>query len=134
VISSGEKKKKAESKLPKGASTPKSKADKPKAKGTATPKQAALAKPDPDNNGDSDSSNSEQEPGKPGVESQSGGTAATRRFGALIPSKSLEVTLFDRMERMWGDTVKRMLNIQYRYAELQRWPAPFHLLMITYRF
>lgn len=34
--------------------------------------------------------------------------------GVLIPSKSLEVTLFDRMERMWGDEIKQMLDTQYR--------------------
>jgi DNA polymerase alpha-associated DNA helicase A len=116
VISSGEKEKKLALKLP----MTKSDADKPKGKGTVTPKQAPSAKLDPDGDNDSDSSNSEREPGKAGTESTSGRTAASRRFGALIPSKSLEVTLFDRMDRMWGDGVKRMLNIQYRYAELQR--------------
>jgi DNA polymerase alpha-associated DNA helicase A len=115
VISSGEKKKKPEPKLPKGTSTTKSNADKPKGKGTVTPKRAPLTNSDPDDDGDSDSSNSEQEPGKAGAESAPGRTAASRRFGVLIPSKSLEVTLFDRMQRMWGDGVKRMLNIQYRY-------------------
>jgi DNA polymerase alpha-associated DNA helicase A len=118
VISSGEKKK-PEPKFPKGTST-KSNADKPKGKGTVTPKQAPLAKPDPDGDGDSGSSNSEPEPGKASAKSASDRTAASRRFGVLIPSKSLEVTLFDRMERMWGDGVKRMLNVQYRYVELQR--------------
>jgi DNA polymerase alpha-associated DNA helicase A len=36
------------------------------------------------------------------------------RLGILKPSKSLEVTLFDRMERMWGNNIKQMLEVQYR--------------------
>jgi DNA polymerase alpha-associated DNA helicase A len=37
-----------------------------------------------------------------------------RQLGILRPSKSLEVTLFDRMEKMWGDDIKQMLTVQYR--------------------
>jgi DNA polymerase alpha-associated DNA helicase A len=38
------------------------------------------------------------------------------RLGVLKPSKSLEVTLFDRMERMWGKNIKQMLEVQYRWV------------------
>ncbi|KAF8635577.1 hypothetical protein AX15_000227 [Amanita polypyramis BW_CC] len=33
---------------------------------------------------------------------------------ALRPPKTLETTLFDRLERMYGPSIKRMLEIQYR--------------------
>lgn len=36
----------------------------------------------------------------------------------LRPSASLEVTLFDRLEHMYGAKIKRMLTVQYRYALL----------------
>ena len=37
-----------------------------------------------------------------------------RSLGILNPSNSLEVTLFDRMEKMWGENIKQMLTVQYR--------------------
>jgi DNA polymerase alpha-associated DNA helicase A len=33
---------------------------------------------------------------------------------ALRPPRSLEVTMFDRLEKMYGPGIKRMLNVQYR--------------------
>ena len=41
-------------------------------------------------------------------------TARTRSL--LRPPRSLETTLFDRLEKMYGAGIKRMLNVQYRYA------------------
>jgi DNA polymerase alpha-associated DNA helicase A len=35
-------------------------------------------------------------------------------LGVLKLPPSLEFTLFDRMERMWGDSIKQMLDVQYR--------------------
>lgn len=32
----------------------------------------------------------------------------------LVPPKTLETTLFDRLENMYGSGVKRMLDVQYR--------------------
>lgn len=32
----------------------------------------------------------------------------------LRPPRSLETTLFDRLEKMYGPKIKRMLNVQYR--------------------
>jgi DNA polymerase alpha-associated DNA helicase A len=32
----------------------------------------------------------------------------------LRPPKTLETTLFDRLEKMYGSSIKRMLEIQYR--------------------
>ncbi|ESK98017.1 dna helicase [Moniliophthora roreri MCA 2997] len=34
--------------------------------------------------------------------------------GVLCPPRTLETTLFDRLEEMWGEGIKRMLNVQYR--------------------
>jgi DNA polymerase alpha-associated DNA helicase A len=32
----------------------------------------------------------------------------------LQPPRTLETTLFDRLERMYGPSIKRMLTVQYR--------------------
>ena len=32
----------------------------------------------------------------------------------LRPPRTLETTLFDRLEKMYGPSIKRMLNVQYR--------------------
>lgn len=45
------------------------------------------------------------------------------QLGVLKPSKSLEVTLFDRMERMWGNNIKQMLDVQYRSVYFTEIPA-----------
>ena len=37
----------------------------------------------------------------------------TRRTG-LQPPRTLETTLFDRLEKMYGPGIKRVLNVQYR--------------------
>lgn len=37
------------------------------------------------------------------------------RRGALVPPRTLETTLFDRLEKMYGPGIKRLLNVQYRY-------------------
>lgn len=36
------------------------------------------------------------------------------RDSVLRPPKTLETTLFDRLEKMYGSAIKRMLEIQYR--------------------
>ena len=36
------------------------------------------------------------------------------RRGALVPPRTLEKTLFDRLEKMYGPGIKRLLNVQYR--------------------
>lgn len=36
------------------------------------------------------------------------------RRGVLIPPRTLETTLFDRLEKMYGPGIKRLLNVQYR--------------------
>jgi len=32
----------------------------------------------------------------------------------LLPPRTLEITLFDRLEQMYGSSIKRVLEIQYR--------------------
>ena len=34
----------------------------------------------------------------------------------LKPPKTLETTLFDRLETMYGDGIKRVLQVQYRWV------------------
>ncbi|PPQ95376.1 hypothetical protein CVT26_008221 [Gymnopilus dilepis] len=36
----------------------------------------------------------------------------------LVPPKTLETTLFDRLEAMYGSSIKRMLEVQYRMHDL----------------
>ena len=34
----------------------------------------------------------------------------------LVPPRTLQTTLFDRLEKMYGSRIKKMLEIQYRYV------------------
>lgn len=48
----------------------------------------------------------------------------TLRRGALEPPRTLEKTLFDRLEKMYGPGIKRLLNVQYRYKfRFLEWPV-----------
>ncbi|KAG1767833.1 AAA domain-containing protein [Suillus occidentalis] len=48
---------------------------------------------------------------------------AKKRFG-LRPPRTLETTLFDRLERMYGPDIKRLLNIQYRmHSQICQFPS-----------
>lgn len=38
----------------------------------------------------------------------------TLRRGTLMPPRTLETTLFDRLEKMYGPGIKRLLDVQYR--------------------
>lgn len=51
-------------------------------------------------------------------------TPPTKRRTGLRPPRTLETTLFDRLERMHGPGVKRMLDTQYRFVELLRPAVP----------
>lgn len=65
-----------------------------------------------DSNSDSEILDSGSESSAP----KSNNKAASKIAHAkLQPSRSLEVTLFDRLEKMYGGSrIKRMLNVQYR--------------------
>lgn len=43
----------------------------------------------------------------------------------LRPPRTLETTLFDRLERMYGSKIKRMLQVQYRYLSSMFIPLSF---------
>lgn len=38
------------------------------------------------------------------------------KTSVLLPPRTLETTLFDRLEQMYGSSIKKMLDIQYRYV------------------
>lgn len=40
--------------------------------------------------------------------------APKRALPVLVPPRTLETTLFDRLEKMYGPSIKRMLEVQYR--------------------
>lgn len=50
------------------------------------------------------------------------------KHSGLRPPRTLETTLFDRLERMYGRGIKRLLNVQYRYAPIA---FPFVLAPLT---
>lgn len=106
-----------------GKTTPKGKPTatdvKAKGKAKAIPQPPAPASiPVSDGEGDDDASDEEEdvdetEPSP--VSALIGGKPKKpQQLGILRPSKSLGVTLFDRMEKMWGKDIKQMLTIQYR--------------------
>lgn len=47
----------------------------------------------------------------------------------LRPPRTLETTLFDRLERMYGTSIKRMLKVQYRSAFLHSVKILYLLMM-----
>jgi len=112
VISSNEKKGRTKTESTKASRPIKSTTDKATGRRAPVSKQAPLEKPPPSDDSGSDDSSLEE-----GTNEASGRTTLSKRFGILVPSKSLEITLFDRMERMWGDSVKQMLTVQYRYVK-----------------
>ena len=51
----------------------------------------------------------------------------TRRI-ELMPPRTLETTLFDRLEKMYGPSIKRMLKVQYRFVFFPLFhPLPYTL-------
>ncbi|KAG9307960.1 p-loop containing nucleoside triphosphate hydrolase protein [Chiua virens] len=49
---------------------------------------------------------------------------APKHARLLRPPRSLEITLFDRLERMYGPSIKRLLNVQYRmHAQICQFPS-----------
>ncbi|KAG6380181.1 putative DNA polymerase alpha-associated DNA helicase A [Boletus reticuloceps] len=48
----------------------------------------------------------------------------TSKHSGLRPPRTLETTLFDRLERMYGPGIKRVLNVQYRmHAQICQFPS-----------
>ncbi|EDR10416.1 uncharacterized protein LACBIDRAFT_319758 [Laccaria bicolor S238N-H82] len=49
---------------------------------------------------------------------------ATNKRIELMPPRTLETTLFDRLEKMYGPSIKRMLKVQYRmHAQICAFPS-----------
>lgn len=82
---------------------------------------------DEDEDGDDDEIDDEEEDATPSTEAPSEALAnleiskpkrppRRKREAILVPPRTLEVTLFERLEKMYGSRVKRMLKVQYRYA------------------
>lgn len=49
--------------------------------------------------------------------------AKRNKLPVLRPPRTLETTLFDRLEKMYGSSIKRMLKVQYRYAQFHTVPV-----------
>ncbi|KAJ1301038.1 hypothetical protein OPQ81_003459 [Rhizoctonia solani] len=50
--------------------------------------------------------------------------AKSRKHPRLVPPKSLEVTLFQRLEQMYGPSIKKMLTTQYRmHKKIAEFPS-----------
>ncbi|CAK5278321.1 unnamed protein product [Mycena citricolor] len=82
---------------------------KTKTKTKTKPAKKAVVKTDEEDSSDSENSGDEK-PAKKGQE--------------LQPPRTLETTLFDRLERMYGGKVKRMLQVQYRmHADICAFPS-----------
>ena len=53
------------------------------------------------------------------------------RYRGLILPRTLELTMFERLEKMYGPGIKCMLNVQYRYLTELQWRDSFHDLFLT---
>lgn len=73
----------------------------------------------PDSDSEETNSNSEEEsPQAPVV------TSKTPTMPSLRPPRTLETTLFDRLEKMYGPNIKRMLQVQYRmHSQICEFPS-----------
>ncbi|KAJ7074075.1 AAA domain-containing protein [Mycena amicta] len=71
--------------------------------------------PPPPSESDSESSGSEEEEEEKPKPAKAASTTKPKTKQALLkPPRTLETTLFDRLEKMYGKSVKRMLQVQYR--------------------
>lgn len=83
------------------------------ARAKATKPKSQKAEPEPAK--EVDESSEDERTGAEGYMQDTGRPRTSiTKLGLLIPPKSLEVTLFDRMEVMWGPEIKQMLDVQYR--------------------
>jgi|ERR1700722_1466744 len=88
------------------------------------PKEAAirdmqiLDATDMDSGSEDDNCDQNQDENNPPDKSNIAATKEKKKGqrSGLRPPRTLETTLFDRLEEMHGPGVKRMLNVQYRYV------------------
>ena len=103
------------------------KSGKPASKAPAPPKENKEATPPPETSISSDSSADEAELSDEGVKEEivtpvrheSKTRSKSTKQRSLRPPRSLETTMFDRLEKMYGPGIKRMLNVQYRYVPFE---------------
>ncbi|TFK53080.1 P-loop containing nucleoside triphosphate hydrolase protein [Heliocybe sulcata] len=70
----------------------------------------------------SDEEEGDEKPGKPAPKPAS--ESDKKSIKGLRPPRSLEITLFDRLEKMYGPGIKRMLDVQYRmHAHIAQFPS-----------
>jgi DNA polymerase alpha-associated DNA helicase A len=50
-------------------------------------------------------------------------TSRSRQLTGLRPPRTLEMTMFERLEKMNGPGIKRMLTVQYRLAHSRRYAS-----------
>ena len=85
--------------------------DKNKATSSKVAKDAELISQVRGSDENSDSEISSSEGGLPDAAAQM--SLSSKRL-LLVPPRTLETTLFDRLEKMYGTSIKKMLEIQYR--------------------
>jgi DNA polymerase alpha-associated DNA helicase A len=85
---------------------------KSKARVVTTPPDASKESANSDSESEGSESDTRDSREKPLLEKMNMG----KRTPILRPPRSLEVTLFDRLERMYGSKIKTMLQVQYRYS------------------
>ncbi|KAF9494344.1 P-loop containing nucleoside triphosphate hydrolase protein [Pleurotus eryngii] len=100
----------------------KSKTQAAKSGGSTASKSVSKASPKPEDNNPDISDDSElsddAEPSSTSQVASSTAAAKGRKASPVIrPPRTLETTLFDRLEKMYGSKIKRMLTIQYRMHE-----------------
>lgn len=94
----------------------------PKASKSKSPSEKVAEAPAEDTKPDEDASDSSDEEGDPEIaadpeESVKAAPRDPRKAGSqavLRPPSTLETTLFERLEKMYGPGIKRMLTVQYR--------------------
>ncbi|KAF7366743.1 AAA domain-containing protein [Mycena sanguinolenta] len=117
-------------KEPKKASTSKSVQGGKKASPPPPPEPKPPAEED---SSDSDSSSSSETEAEPSKDKQTPKDLPPKkekplrpkdRVPILRPPRTLETTLFDRLEKMYGSTIKRMLQVQYRmHSDICAFPS-----------
>ncbi|KZV87777.1 P-loop containing nucleoside triphosphate hydrolase protein [Exidia glandulosa HHB12029] len=103
-----------------------------------TPEEEPIEPPASESESDDESDNDDDDDGsttatpappqKPPAQKKK--TTATLR-----PSKTLQVTLFDRLERLYGPGIKRMLTVQYRmHAQIASFPSKtlYHSALVSH--
>jgi DNA polymerase alpha-associated DNA helicase A len=82
--------------------------------GTSRQKQNATSMKRASDYENSESSTSDSGESEVNCNSNAPDRIKSRKQAVLRPPRTLETTLFDRLEKMYGSSIKRMLDVQYR--------------------